>query len=215
MTRFRPWVLALVGAAGLALAAVPAAAQTTPQLPNPEQAPALVEPPKDLPQVQKGDRASNLDRLFAALKGAPDARTAKVIESRIWALWFDSGSDTANLLMNRVRVAVGREDLDLAVRLLSNIIELKPDYAEAWNRRATLFFLRKEYGRAVADIRVVLSLEPRHFGAWSGLAIILEQVGADKDALAAYRHAYELNPHMEKVKDSIDSLIEKVEGRGT
>ena len=99
------------------------------------------------------------------------------------------------------------------VRLLSNIIDIKPDYAEAWNRRASLFFLKKDYGRAVADIRVVLALEPRHFGAWSGLGIILEQIGDDKEALLAFRHAYALNPHMDKVKDSIDSLAKKVEGR--
>src|SRR5581483_8042192 len=102
---------------------------------------------------------------------APDDATAKAIEERIWALWFVSPSDTANLLMTRVRTAVEAKDTDLALKLLDAIIEVKPDFVEAWNRRASIYFLKKDFGKSLADIRQVLKLEPRHFGALSGLGI--------------------------------------------
>mgnify|MGYP003347043881 CR=1 FL=1 len=94
-----------------------------------------------------------LDFLFEALKIAPDADSAKHIENRIWALWIASGSDTANLMMGRVKEAIDGKDVDLAIKLLDALIELRPEYVEAWNRRATLYYLRKDYVRAMADIR--------------------------------------------------------------
>ena len=173
----------------------------------------MVEPPKDLPRAQPGDAKANLDRLFEALKIAPDADSAKYIEGRIWALWFASGSDTANLLMGRVKTATDGKDADLAIRLLNSIIDIKPDYIEAWNRRATLYYTKKEFGPALADIRQVLAREPRHFGALSGLGIILEELGDDKGALEAFRRAVAVHPHLERIPDLVKKLTEKVEGR--
>src|SRR5215510_6627570 len=79
-------------------------------------------PPAKLPKPQRGDRTQNLDFLFGALKAAPDTETAKAIEERIWALWFVSGSDTADLLMTRVKSAFDAKELDLAVQLLDAVI---------------------------------------------------------------------------------------------
>jgi tetratricopeptide (TPR) repeat protein len=93
------------------------------------------------------------------------------------------------------------------------LIKLKPDYVEAWNRRATLHYMRKEYGESMEDIRQVLIREPRHFGAMSGLGMILNEFGDEKHALAVFRRALEINPHMSKIDDMIKSLTEKVEGR--
>src|SRR5712671_5067228 len=115
------------------------------------------ETPDKLPRVPRGDRIKNLDFLFEALKAAPDADAAKLVEGRIWALWLASGSDTADLLMMRVKTAVDEKDTKLALQLLDSVIELKPDYVEAWNRRATIHFANKEYGRSLADIRQVLA----------------------------------------------------------
>ena len=89
--------------------------------------------------MTRPDRTRNLDFLFGALKVAPDDVTAKAIEERIWALWTASQSDTANLLMTRVKTAIEAKDLDLAVKLLDAIVKVKPDYVEAWNRRATIY----------------------------------------------------------------------------
>jgi tetratricopeptide (TPR) repeat protein len=156
----------------------------------------------------------SLDVLFQALKAAPDGETARRIEGRIWALWLSSGSETADLLMSRVRTAIEQNDPELALQLLDAIVDLKPDYVEAWNRRATLYFEKHDYGRAMSDIARVLALEPRHFGALTGLGMILEDIGDDRRALQAFRRALDIDPHLGKVPDLVKSLTEKVEGRG-
>ena len=166
------------------------------------------------PVSPKVDRAHNIDFLFQALKAAPDDETARLIEGRIWAMWLVSGSDTADLLMSRARAAIEQNDADLAIQLLDAIIELKPDYAEAWNRRATLYFEKHDYGRAMSDIAQVLAREPRHFGALTGLGMILEDVGDNRRALEAFRRALEVDPRLERVPEIVKSLTEKVEGRG-
>jgi tetratricopeptide (TPR) repeat protein len=172
-----------------------------------------VDPPDKLPRVARGDRTKNLDFLFEALKIAPDADAAKLVESRIWALWHASGSDTADLLMTRVKAAADGKDLNLAIELLNAVIELRPDYVEAWNRRATLHFTNKDYSASLADIRQVLAREPRHFGALSGLGIIMQEFGEEKLALEAFRRALAVNPHLQKIPDFVKTLTEKVEGR--
>jgi tetratricopeptide (TPR) repeat protein len=198
------WIVAGIAAAGVWLGesrADPAA--TTPD--QTDSAPAATPP--------KVDRAHNVDFLFQALKAAPDDETARLIEGRIWALWLASGSDTADLLMSRARTAIEQNDADLAIQLLDSIIELKPDYTEAWNRRATLYFEKHDYGRAMSDIAQVLTREPRHFGALTGLGMILEDVGDDKRALQAFRRALEVDPRLERVPEIVKNLTEKVEGR--
>jgi tetratricopeptide (TPR) repeat protein len=209
-----PWAgvaASAAAAAALSLASAHSWAQTT------EDPPAAIDklpnPPDKLPKAPKGDRARNIDFLFDALKAAPDGEIAKQVENRIWAIWLASGSDTADLLMSRVKAAIEGKDARLAIQLLGSIIEIKPDYIEAWNRRATLFFALKDYGRAMADIQEVLNREPRHFGALAGLGMILEEVGENKQALEAYRKALAVNPHMQKIPEQVKALSEKVEGR--
>src|SRR5437762_9398178 len=103
------------------------------------------EPPSTLPRVQGGDKTQNLDRLFEALKVAPDDESAKYVENRIWAIWVGSTSDTANLLMTRAKTAADGQDYDLAIKLLNAVIDLKPDFVEAWNRRATVYYTKKDF----------------------------------------------------------------------
>jgi tetratricopeptide (TPR) repeat protein len=173
----------------------------------------MIEPPANLPHAQHGDKNANLDRLFAALKVAPDEESAKYVENRIWAIWFASGSDTTTILMDRVKVAMEAKDTGLAIKLLDAVIDFKPDFIEAWNRRATLYYLKKDFGRALADIHEVLVREPRHFGALSGLGIILQELGDDKHALEAFRRALAIHPHIERIGDLAKKLAEKVDGR--
>jgi tetratricopeptide (TPR) repeat protein len=175
--------------------------------------PDMMSPPTDLPQAGHGDPTYNLDTLFGALKLAPDVASAKAIEERIWAIWVSSGSDTCNLLMSRVRAAADDKDYDLAIKLLDAVIALKPDYVEAWNRRATIYYLKQDYGHSVADIAEVLAREPRHFGALSGLGMILQEIGDDKHALEAYRKALAVDPHLDNLPEVVKTLTEKVEGR--
>jgi tetratricopeptide (TPR) repeat protein len=172
-----------------------------------------VEPPDKLAKIPRGDRIKNLDFLFEALKVAPDAESAKLVEGRIWALWLASGSDTTDLLMTRAKTAADQKDNNLAIELLNAVIEMRPDYVEAWNRRATLYFMNKDYTASLADIRQVLAREPRHFGALSGLGIIMQEFGEEKLALQAFRKALEVNPYLQKIPDFVKTLTEKVEGR--
>jgi tetratricopeptide (TPR) repeat protein len=198
--------LALVlGAAGLA----PALAQDDPPTPPGKQK-KLPEAPAKLPKV---DRTKNLDFLFGALKAAPDEASAKHVEARIWAIWIQTPSDTASLLMARAKTAVDAKKIEIAIKLLDSVIKLRPDYIEAWNRRATLYYMQNDYARSLADIREVLIREPRHFGALAGLGMIMQEVGDEKRALEAYRKALAVNPHLDKIPDQVKSLTEKVEGR--
>ena len=203
--RFLAWMAAAMLAAACVL---PAPAETV----DPEPL-KPIEPPSTLPHAQRGDKTQNLDRLFAALKVAPDDESAKYIENRIWAIWLASSSDTANLLMGRAKSAADGKDYDLAVRLLTAVIDIRPDFTEAWNRRATVYYTKKDFGRALADIHEVLAREPRHFGALSGLGIILQEFGDDKRALDAFRRALAIHPHLERIPDLVKKLTEKVDGR--
>jgi tetratricopeptide (TPR) repeat protein len=193
----------VLGTAGLA----PAIAQ---QVEPPGKPKKLPEAPAKLPKV---DRTKNLDFLFGALKAAPDEVSAKHVEARIWAIWLQTPSDTAALLMSRAKTAVDAKKIDVAIKLLDSVIKLRPDYIEAWNRRATLYYMQNDYGRSLADIQQVLIREPRHFGALAGLGMIMQEVGNDKRALEAYRKALAVNPHLEKIPDQVKALTEKVEGR--
>lgn len=203
--------LAAVLVAGNALAQAPTQAPTQSPLdkPGPQD---LARPPANPPKLKR-DRFRNLDFLFGALKVAPDEASAKVVEDRIWAIWLASGGDTCNLLMARVKVAVDAEKYDVAIHLLDAIIELKPNYVEAWNRRATVFFLKKDYGDALADLAKVLTLEPRHFGALTGLGAIMQDLGDEKAALIAFRQALAIDPHLQGVGDKVKTLTIKVEGQ--
>lgn len=199
--------LALVlGAAGLG----PALAQQIEPPSPPGTQKKLPEAPAKLPKV---DRTKNLDFLFGALKAAPDEVSAKHVEARIWAIWLQTPSDTAALLMARAKTAVEAKKIEVAIKLLDSVIKLRPDYIEAWNRRATLYYMQNDYGRSLADIQQVLIREPRHFGALAGLGMIMQEVGDEKRALEAYRKALAVNPHLEKIPDQVKALTEKVEGR--
>ena len=173
----------------------------------------VLSPPSRLPRAEHGEPAYNLDTLFSALQIAPDEASAKAIEKRIWAVWIESGSDTCDLLMTRVKDAIEGKDYDLAIRLLDSIVAIRPGYVEAWNQRATVYYLKNDYARAIADIAEVLAREPRQFGALAGLGLLLQDIGDDKDALDAYRKALAIDPHLENIPDVVKTLTEKVEGR--
>jgi tetratricopeptide (TPR) repeat protein len=196
--------------AGLTLAAWATAVLIQPSFAQHE---GLVSPPDKLPAFHSSDPSHNIDFLFGALKAAPDDTSAKAVEDRIWALWTSAGNDTTGLLMSRAKKAIDDNNYELALKLLDAVIEIKPEYTEAWNRRATVYFLKKDYGNSLADLSKVLTREPRHFGALSGLGLIMQDIGDDKRALDAYRKALAVYPRLKGVSDKVKTLVEKVEGR--
>lgn len=155
-----------------------------------------------------------LDNLFALLKSAESPAAAKRIEARIWSAWLESGSDTVDLLISRATQAIGSGDHQLALQLLNSAIELDPDNPESWNKRATLYYVMKNYGESLGDIQRTLALEPRHFGAMSGLGAIFRILGDDKSALEIYRRALDVYPQLKGARDAVEELAEEVEGRG-
>ncbi len=206
-------VIAAAVLAAAVLAAVPACAQNNAQVvPPPKAQKKLPEAPSKLPKVG-ADRTRGLDFLFGALKAAPDEASAKHVEARIWAMWLQTSSDTAALLMLRAKAAMDAQKPDVALKLLDAVVKLRPDYIEAWNRRATIHYLKNDYARSLQDIREVLIREPRHFGALAGLGMIMQDIGDEKRALEAFRKALAVNPHLEKVPELVKTLTEKVEGR--
>src|ERR1700719_3855557 len=192
------------------IAAVPAASFA--QEASPRQQKRLPDAPAKLPKVP-ADKTRGLDFLFGALKAAPDEASARHVEARIWALWLPTPSDTAQLLMIRAKAAMDAQQMDVALKLLDAVVKLRPDYIEAWNRRATLYYLKNDYTHSLEDIQQVLVREPRHFGALAGLGMIMQDLGDEKRALDAFRKALAINPHLEKVPELVKMLSEKVEGR--
>jgi tetratricopeptide (TPR) repeat protein len=211
---FRRPALAALALSFVASLSTPSLAQDKPaqNKPGSDQADTAEGQRKHPRPIRRGG-GQNLDFLFGALKAAPDAETAKAVENRIQALWLSSGSDTADLLMSRVKTAADGKDVKLAIRLLDSIVEIKPDFIEAWNRRATLYFMEKDFNAAIEDIRQVLAREPRHFGALVGLGLIMQELGEDQRALQMFRRAMDLHPHLPRVPDLIKELTPKVEGR--
>lgn len=172
------------------------------QAPKAESTPATPE-----------ERAKRLDDLYAKLAAAPDEEAAAPIAEAIEQIWQRSGGPTAELLVMRA-VSVAEGNRDLAMKLLDAAVELQPDYAEAWNRRAFVFYLNDDYKRALGDIRRVLALEPRHFKALEGLGQLLRNLGEKKGALQAYEKLLAIYPAIPGAKQARDELRVEVEGQG-
>ncbi|MEZ5799634.1 MAG: tetratricopeptide repeat protein [Nitratireductor sp.] len=157
--------------------------------------------------------AATLDSLFGDLARQADARKAGRIAQQIVGKLNDSGSDTINLLMNWSARALREKNNPLAEDLLTQVVTLAPDYAEGWNRRATLYYVQGDLGRSIADIERVLQLEPRHFGALSGLGAILQRTGSDRKALETYFKVLEIYPANRPAQKAVQDLEEELSGK--
>ena len=116
--------------------------------------------------------------------------------------------------MSRAIEALSEDDYEAAEHILTSIVEINPNYAEAWDKRAMLYFVQDKYEQAIVDLEQTLRLEPRHFGALAGLGKIFEEYGQKRKALEAYRKALEIHPYLEGVSKEIERLSPEVEGRG-
>jgi tetratricopeptide (TPR) repeat protein len=137
---------------------------------------------------------------------------AATIEEEIWDAWLVSGSATVDIMMKRGLEYQESEDAESARDMFDRAIAIKPDYAEAWNRRALLFFNDGKYDEAIADLESTLTYEPRHFGAWIGLGMIFESIERPEAALKAYRNALDIHPHALAAKQGEARMSRIVEG---
>ena len=149
--------------------------------------------------------AARLEELFSALNMAQEDEY-QIIEDEIWQLWRRSGSPAMDLLLKRGQMALAEEDFSAAIEHFTALVDHAPNFAEGWNARATAYFSAGLYGPSLADIRQTLALEPRHFGALSGLGLILEEMGEKVGALAAYRAVLTIHPYREDVHEAIARL---------
>lgn len=154
---------------------------------------------------------SELDQLFQELQD-PAADDWEAVEKRIWKVWSQSGSDAMDLLLERGRQAIRTGDLQKAIEHLTALTDHAPEFAEGWNTRATAFFMAEEYALSARDIEQALALNPRHFGAMSGLAMILEAIGEPEKALQAYRAALAVHPHRSDIHEAIERLEQATGG---
>ena len=157
---------------------------------------------------------ARLDGLFARLQETADTVEARSLEQRIWSIWYryDGAERAIPRLMLEGNLATRANDLDRAETLYGRVTELDPDFAEGWNRRATIRWMSGDFAGSVADIQRTLALEPRHFGALSGLGQIYSELGEAERAVAAFEAALEINPHMPGARANIDLLQSQIEG---
>jgi tetratricopeptide (TPR) repeat protein len=147
-----------------------------------------------------------LDDLFALLADAENPERLGQIEQSIWILWLDSGDDGLNQMMQRGVSAMNQGDFPIALAAFNSIIEAAPDFAEGWNKRATLYWLMGDYQASIDDIDKTLALEPRHFGALSGLAMIRSAQERHEDAYQALKKMLTVHPHSPGVRERLKAL---------
>ena len=156
---------------------------------------------------------TRLERLFQRLKEAPNAEAAKPIASQIEKSFERSSSDTADLLLQRVKAAMDAKNFLLALDVLDHLIPLKPDWAEPYHRRATVHFLLKDEDAAMRDIRATLAREPRHFHALAGLGAMLRMMGNKKGAYRAFEKVVDIHPYFEDLRETLAKMKQELDGQ--
>ncbi|MGF7006729.1 tetratricopeptide (TPR) repeat protein [Aminobacter sp. BE322] len=155
-----------------------------------------------------------LQVLFSDLKRERNEKAAERIASRIWDEWNKSGSSSVDLMMLWSQQAIEAKKYDVALDFLDQIVTLEPSYAEGWNRRATVHFLMQNYRKSMSDIEHTLELEPRHFGALSGMAQIMTATGRDELALKAWQRVLDIYPMLRNAQNEVSRLSEELAGEG-
>lgn len=162
-----------------------------------------------------GPREDQLDKMFARLKETTSETEAQTLTQAIWILWTTSEDSNVNDMMRRGVRLMSAQNYDEALQIFDRMVKYAPDFAEGWNKRATVHFMMGNYKESVADIQKTLALEPRHFGALSGLGMINVELDRDKDALRAFEEALKANPYLPGARQQIQDLRKKVQGSPT
>jgi tetratricopeptide (TPR) repeat protein len=147
---------------------------------------------------------SRLDQLFQSL--TLSGCDARALEDEIWTLWMHHPHRRAAQALERTAVEIADHLYDVAETRLNRLLRSRPDFAEAWNKRATLYYLQERDDECVRDIKRTLELEPRHFGALCGLAEILRGSGEREAARFVFQAALRINPHLEAARDAVREL---------
>lgn len=147
-----------------------------------------------------------LGTLFERLAHASDTESAMPVEAEIWRLWLESGNAAVDVLMRRGIAAMAAGELDVAIIIFGQVVIRAPRFAEGWNKRATAHYLNDDLDASVSDIRATLALEPRHFGALSGMGLIFLRTGDARGALSAFEAVLEVHPQSEGARERVQAL---------
>jgi tetratricopeptide (TPR) repeat protein len=150
-----------------------------------------------------------LEPLFTTLQSASDLNEVGAAEQAIWGIWMESGDDEIDQLLLQGSILMSFRSYGAALGHFNEVIERRPAFAEGWNKRATVYYLIGEYDKSIADCEKVLALEPRHFGALSGLSLIYTQLEDDAKALDALEKAVHVHPHLRNA----DAMIRRLKAR--
>lgn len=139
-------------------------------------------------------KSSKIEQLLQDLKKADEVARQRAT-SELWQLWFSQKGEIGREFLRRSQSYLDIGDIEKAEEILTETIEAFPDFAEAWNRRAVLYFSQEKYQQARKDCEQVIQLIPYHFGALHGLGLSLLGSGNYPEAIAAFRKALEVQPH--------------------
>jgi tetratricopeptide (TPR) repeat protein len=165
--------------------------------------------------LRADQRDVRLGAMFDRLQTTASAIEAEGIERRIWQIWAESDDAEARRLMREGVIAMAQGQYRAALERFDRLIGKAPDFAEGWNKRATVYYLMRDYPASVLDIERTLELEPRHFGALSGLGLIYDAIDQPAAALRSFEAAVAINPHLETTKERIRELHRELGGRPT
>ncbi|MGI9315974.1 MAG: tetratricopeptide repeat protein [bacterium] len=164
-----------------------------------------------LPFGHADQNDKELDALFDTLLNVDTTPSqARVVTSEIWQQWLRTDSDEAQQMMSLGIELMNRYALDDAVRVFSALIEIEPDFAEAWNKRATVYYMMGKFDLSTADVAETVRLEPRHFGALSGQGLIYLKTNRREAAVEWFKKALKVNPFMENIRSSVEQIEQEI-----
>ncbi|MBI4268940.1 MAG: hypothetical protein A3I17_02155 [Candidatus Rokubacteria bacterium RIFCSPLOWO2_02_FULL_72_37] len=208
---------------GALLAGAPGAARAVPPEPTRDQALAALADHGDVEARRRGAQwlgttgtMADLAALARALRD-PDAVVRALSERAMWEVWSRSGDEAADRLLSVGIEQMNARHGEAAAETFTKVIERRPDFAEGWNKRATVYYLLGEYQKSLADCDEVMKRNPYHFGALSGYGMIYLQLGQPALALTYFEKALDVNPNLHQVRETVDALRQLLiqRGRGT
>ncbi len=155
---------------------------------------------------------SRLDPLFARLAATDDGMEARTVEQLIWSIWNETGDKALDAEMTLGLIKMQEGDAEAALAVFERMVVQAPNYAEAWNKRATLYYFLNRYDESIADVHRTLALEPRHFGALAGIGMIYYETGRPAEAADWMEKALAVNPHLWAVEMKLKEL--RAQGAG-
>lgn len=156
---------------------------------------------------------ARLEPLFERLRTAANAALADDVEGEIWRIWLQSGDEDLNRLLAEGMRAMQVGDSERALAIFDRVVARAPGFAEGWNKRATVHWLRNEYSDSMRDIQQTLRLEPRHFGALSGMGLIFDELEDPEGALRAFEAVLRIHPHARGARERVEALRQELQNR--